>query len=825
MPEEFDPYRKWLGIAPHEQPVHHYRLLGIAPFEDDPDVILNAADRQMSHIRTFQSGKNGPLSQKILNELAAAKMVLLDPARKSVYDNQLQDRLYADEGPLPPDMPRPPEMPPAPMPPVSAAPPAYPPATPPPPAPQGVSLPPRSPSPAPIPGQVPMGQAVAPTGVPLGQAVGAGSPSTTQVPKIGASRGTSARARVRAKRSQNIVPMVLGLIAVGAMLVGLLVFVVSQGSLPEDEPLHKTKTNIAANDTKTKLPPSMPEKKKTADTPDKTKSPDKTPADKLPAGKTPTDKPADPSLLPKTEVDLSKPLEEMSPEDRFQLAMERAREHLGRRDAEKAKRDLDDADFSEVDAELKREAKRLRTLYQHYNAFWDGVREGIYKRMALGDVYTYRGEELELIEREGELVKFKHNRLEGEEQINKLPAAVAVMFARRGLDTEKPQNLVVIGTFWALDGKSGKQKQHEKAKELWVEAAELGEKDEALANELKLDEAFVTSITPKAASKDDDIPAIPKLKPPMTEGEPMATNEPPSGSQAPIPTTKELAPAKERFQIRYADPLANAKGKPEAIEILLGILTSDAEKEKDPALKYLIYEQACELAIEIAKADSIVQLTDAMATHWEIDALKQQQTMLTRAKPVTSTSQESMLAECEKLLTTAEAADRLDMALAFSKLALKAGEKIKGQDLKPLQMKARELDAALDAADKARLATAALAKDPNDVQAHLNLGRYLCFYKSDWANGLPHLAQCTVGDEKTLATDDLAAPDDAAMQAQLAERWYQLGKRKAGVSRTACYQRANEWLNKALPQLSGDDKAKAEKLQGELMKELMPAMA
>jgi hypothetical protein len=26
---EFDPYRKWLGIPPKDQPPHYYRLLGI----------------------------------------------------------------------------------------------------------------------------------------------------------------------------------------------------------------------------------------------------------------------------------------------------------------------------------------------------------------------------------------------------------------------------------------------------------------------------------------------------------------------------------------------------------------------------------------------------------------------------------------------------------------------------------------------------------------------------------------------------------------------------------------------------------------------------
>ncbi len=29
----FDPYHKWLGIPPDEQPANHYRLLGLELFE------------------------------------------------------------------------------------------------------------------------------------------------------------------------------------------------------------------------------------------------------------------------------------------------------------------------------------------------------------------------------------------------------------------------------------------------------------------------------------------------------------------------------------------------------------------------------------------------------------------------------------------------------------------------------------------------------------------------------------------------------------------------------------------------------------------------
>ena len=90
MPDAFDPYHKWLGIPPSEQPADHYRLLGIARFESDPDVIETAADQRMGHLRMFQTGQHSALSQKLLNELAAVRLCLLNPEKKAAYDAELR---------------------------------------------------------------------------------------------------------------------------------------------------------------------------------------------------------------------------------------------------------------------------------------------------------------------------------------------------------------------------------------------------------------------------------------------------------------------------------------------------------------------------------------------------------------------------------------------------------------------------------------------------------------------------------------------------------------------------------------------------------------
>jgi len=93
MSQEFDPYHRWLGIPPEHQPPDHYRLLGIQLFETQPDVIENAADRQMAYLRTFQTGPHAALSQKLLNQVAAAKVCLLNPEKKAAYDGRLRSRL------------------------------------------------------------------------------------------------------------------------------------------------------------------------------------------------------------------------------------------------------------------------------------------------------------------------------------------------------------------------------------------------------------------------------------------------------------------------------------------------------------------------------------------------------------------------------------------------------------------------------------------------------------------------------------------------------------------------------------------------------------
>lgn len=110
MAEGFDPYHKWLGIPPKDQPPNHYRLLGIELFESDPEVIDMAASRLMSHLQELASGPDLKHSQKLLNEISAARRCLLKPEAKEAYDSQLRDSKPKSPPKKEPSAPQPPPV-------------------------------------------------------------------------------------------------------------------------------------------------------------------------------------------------------------------------------------------------------------------------------------------------------------------------------------------------------------------------------------------------------------------------------------------------------------------------------------------------------------------------------------------------------------------------------------------------------------------------------------------------------------------------------------------------------------------------------------------
>jgi hypothetical protein len=94
----FDPYHKWLAIPKGQRPPSYYQLLGVSPEESDPEVIAEAAIRQCSHVRTYQTGSRARQCIRLLNEIAQARATLLDPDRRRAYDDSVRDAAAEERG-------------------------------------------------------------------------------------------------------------------------------------------------------------------------------------------------------------------------------------------------------------------------------------------------------------------------------------------------------------------------------------------------------------------------------------------------------------------------------------------------------------------------------------------------------------------------------------------------------------------------------------------------------------------------------------------------------------------------------------------------------
>ncbi|MCU0879951.1 MAG: hypothetical protein MUF06_19450 [Pirellulaceae bacterium] len=432
MAEPFDPYRKWLGIPPHEQPPNHYRLLGIALFEHDPDVIEHAANRQMSHIRTFQGGKNAAHSQRILSELSAAKLCLLTPDRKTKYDSELRAKQRMAE-PVPAT--------PVEAIPVEAVPVAAPLGVPPLPTASRarderwrtdeVPDPHLAPPPVPIP--MPVGTAVAP------------------LPVI---RGRSANVILARRQKSRFAVIMIVTLAV-LMVAGVVAAVMIGQQLNEQEATSRTGPKGAVS-ASAAAPINDAGRKSAGDTPM---------ANMVIEGESP----ASPSRGASNTQDTNSARSSLAagaasstnvpPVDRVRQAIFLAQEALADRDEDafvrqitRAEQDLAGGRIDQFHRDsLQRQVDELRAISKLVQSFWQSVREGVHDKLSPGEPVKVLQHELVLVAREGDVVELKIDGQEHRAAIAKLDPLAAASVAGRNVQLTEPASLLPILAFLSVD--------------------------------------------------------------------------------------------------------------------------------------------------------------------------------------------------------------------------------------------------------------------------------------------------------------------------------------------------------------------------------------
>jgi hypothetical protein len=324
-------------------------------------------------------------------------------------------------------------------------------------------------------------------------------------------------------------------------------------------------------------------------------------------------------------------------------------------------------------------------------------------------------------------------------------------------------------------------------------------------------------------SKDDAKPA-----PPPVEKEPDAPNqgqpepaprEPWKAERprrTPVPPDAELARARDILQEKFQ---RLPREKPAQITTLARELFQLArETVDDRALKFAALQEVQKLAVQNGDVAEVLRAVTLRERRFDVDGLTQKADVLeTILRRDSDTIRREVAESAVVLVGDAVDADNLGAARRLLTVASTAAKRARlGVLEKSLEARAQELEAWVKEVAEFEAARAALATRPEDAAAGLVVGRYLCWHKGNWREGLPCLARAQAPGLKELAEKDLGSPRDARGQVEVGEGWLNLAKTDTTAGKARLLRRAGDWFEKAATQGTGTTQVLAVKRLKEL---------
>lgn len=307
-------------------------------------------------------------------------------------------------------------------------------------------------------------------------------------------------------------------------------------------------------------------------------------------------------------------------------------------------------------------------------------------------------------------------------------------------------------------------------------------------------------------------------RPPPRPKEESPNESPPIGAaqafnKASPPDPAAEAKATALVQDAYGPyPLDPKKSQALAVQLI-----DQANKGNDElAVRYVLLRDARVLAN--AAGDFLLSLrsVETMAQLFTVESHQQEVTILKMACAAGLAPVKSREVAIEALRISKEAAATLDFIDAVSaadfaeRLSIAGNDDLLSRESHALFLdtlaREREYASVQQIIDKLRHA-------PDDGEGNLTLGKFLCYRRSDWVNGLPHLARGTDSVLKSAALREMSlgnfASADAAMN--IADLWWDIGGQATGTDASSLRSHARSWYAKAAPNLSGVRKLVAEK--------------
>ena len=293
----------------------------------------------------------------------------------------------------------------------------------------------------------------------------------------------------------------------------------------------------------------------------------------------------------------------------------------------------------------------------------------------------------------------------------------------------------------------------------------------------------------------------------------------PAAGKRPVPAAAAQAASEKKVREVFDKDIAAAKTPQEKILLSEKLYKAAADSADDPSGQFVLFSQACETAIAAGEVPQAMVAVDEISKLYDFIPLDMKLRLLAKAASEGRTGASSeptfQLVACTALVLMDDAIAAEDFAAAakLAKIAVNVSRKItKNAVVKRVTTeRSRELDRLQERFKAAEEALDTLAKTPADPEANLTVGRWRCFTRGQWREGLPGLAKGSNPQLAALAKQDLAGAAQPEAAVALAEAWMKQADAEQDSAKPMSRARAAYWYREAIPSLSGLSKAAAEK--------------
>lgn len=286
---------------------------------------------------------------------------------------------------------------------------------------------------------------------------------------------------------------------------------------------------------------------------------------------------------------------------------------------------------------------------------------------------------------------------------------------------------------------------------------------------------------------------------------PLPSVKPAVAKRLSAPQEAELETARSAVKEVYGAAQTAAKTPDSKAALARRLLKDALETSNDPPAQFVLLRAA----LNLGSAGGDLEVTESAATaleaRFEIDDPRAAAFRTLLGSKVTG----ELCVAAQVAAQRAAQADDYKSAQEFAEIAELAAKK-DAETLKSAKALRKQIEQ--QAAEHKQLAAhhEALQADALDVAANLAVGRFLCFRKQDWQQGLPYLAIAKGTPLGEVAAAELVDSPEPIAQRAVGDQWWKLAETDADLQAIA-QSRAIDWYEKALPKLTGLERAKVEK--------------